>query len=290
MEDAILRLLGRRDYSPSDFHQLLSRLGLSPGDQPALQHALRRLEQNGQIIRTKGHRYIQSRQADLIPGVLRVNRQGKGFLEPDDSTVPEIVVPESATGTAFNGYHVLVRRDAAAGRRPSGREQATGAVVRILDRKRAQIVGTLQRSRQFLFVIPDDPRIPHDIYVPPARDTGRPASVGDKVVVELKAWESRHTNPEGEIIEVLGPGGNEGVDMLSVLRHYNLPAHFSKKVLSEAAAIAKTHPRGEPSPDEWRGRVDCRSHCVVTVDPDDAKDFDDAICLARDAPDRKSVV
>ncbi|MGA2173409.1 MAG: ribonuclease R [Verrucomicrobiota bacterium] len=283
MEDAILRLLGRRDYSPSDFHQLLSRLGLSPGDQPALQHALRRLEQNGQIIRTKGHRYIQSRQADLIPGVLRVNRQGKGFLEPDDSTVPEIVVPESATGTAFNGDHVLVRRDAAAGRRPSGREQATGAVVRILDRKRAQIVGTLQRSRQFLFVIPDDPRIPHDIYVPPARDTGRPASVGDKVVVELKAWESRHTNPEGEIIEVLGPGGNEGVDMLSVLRHYNLPAHFSKKVLSEAAAIAKTHPRGEPSPDEWRGRVDCRSHCVVTVDPDDAKDFDDAICLARDA-------
>ncbi len=91
------------------------------------------------------------------------------------------------------------------------------------------IVGTLQRGKQFLFVIPDDPRIPHDIYVPPARDTGRPANIGDKVVVELRAWESRHTNPEGEIIEVLGPPDAEGVDMLSVLRHYNLPLHFPKR-------------------------------------------------------------
>jgi ribonuclease R len=283
MEQAILRLLGRRDYSPSDFNQLLSRLGLAPGDQPALQQTLRRLEQNGQIIRTKGNRYIQSLQADLIPGILRVNRQGKGFLEADDPAVPEIVVAESATGTALNGDHVLVRRDITRGLRPSGREQATGSVVRILDRKHAQIVGTLQRSRQFLFVIPDDPRIPHDIYVPPARDTGRPANIGDKVVVQLKAWESRHTNPEGEIIEVLGPADSEGVDMLSILRHYNLPAHFPKKVLNEAGAIARNHLHGQPTPDELRGRVDCRGHCVVTVDPDDAKDFDDAICLGRDA-------
>jgi ribonuclease R len=283
MEEAILRLLGRRDYSPSDYAQLRDRLGVAPGDEAALQKALGALEQSGQIIRTKGNRYIQSRQADLISGILRVNRQGKGFLEPDDATVPEIVVPESATGTALNGDHVLVRRDSTRGRRPSGREQATGAVVRILGRKRSQIVGTLQRSRQFLFVIPDDPRIPHDIYVTPARPAGRLAQIGDKVVVDLKAWESRHTNPEGEIIEVLGPTGEEGVDMLSVLRQYNLPAQFPKKALQEAAAAAKTHPRGEPSAEEARGRVDCRSHCVVTVDPDDAKDFDDAICLERDA-------
>ena len=87
----------------------------------------------------------------------------------------------------------------------------------------------MRRGKQFLFVIPDDPRIPHDIYVPPARDTGRPANIGDKVVVKLRAWESRHTNPEGEIIEVLGPPDAEGVDMLSVLRHYNLPLHFPKR-------------------------------------------------------------
>jgi ribonuclease R len=276
MDDAILRLLGRKDYSPSNFDQLLGRLGLGRESQTPLQQALRRLERSGQIVRTKGNRYLQSREADLVPGVLRVNRQGKGFLDPDDSKMAEIIVPESATGTALNGDRVLVRRHD-----PRGRDEGGGAVVRILQRKHTQIVGTLQRSKQFLFVIPDDPRIPHDIYVLPPRDTGRPANIGDKVVVDLRDWESRHTNPEGEIVEVLGPPDAEGVDMLSILRHYRLPLHFPKKVLGEAAALAKTRPLGEPAAAELQGRVDCRNHIVVTIDPDDAKDFDDAICIQR---------
>src|SRR5277367_4313486 len=98
MEESILRLLGRKDYTPSDFRELLSRLGLRPESQTPLQQALRKLEQSGQIIRTKGNRYIQSREADLVPGIIRVNRQGKGFLDPEDSTQKEIVIPESATG------------------------------------------------------------------------------------------------------------------------------------------------------------------------------------------------
>src|SRR5208282_632493 len=144
-----------------------------------------------------------------------------------------------------------------------------------------QFVGTLQRGRQFLFVIPDDPRIPHDILVPEPRDVGRPAHVGDKVVVELREWESRHTNPEGEIVEVLGAPGEEGVDMLSVLRQYDLPLHFPKPVLHEAHAIGTTvHAH------DGAGRVDCRRHRVITIDPDDAKDFDDAICLERVSPEQ----
>jgi ribonuclease R len=278
MESQLLRLLSRSDYTPCNLGQLLQRLGLPAARQEPLQEALRRLEQNGQILRTKGDRYIQSRQAGLVPGRIRVNRQGKGFLEPEDSALPEIVIPESATGTAMNGDRVLVRREIARG--PAA--EATGAVVRILERARSRIVGTLRRGKQFLFVIPDDPRIPHDIYVPPARDTGRPARLGDKVVVELKAWESRHTNPEGEIIEVLGAPDAEGVDMLSVLRQYNLPLHFPKGALHDAAALARTHPQGQPPAAEWAGRVDCREQSVVTIDPDDAKDFDDAICLRRD--------
>ena len=156
------------------------------------------------------------------------------------------------------------------------REQETGTVIRILERKRTQIVGTLQRSKQFLYVIPDDPRMPHDIYVPPPRDVGRPANVGDKVVVELHEWESRNANPEGEIIEVLGAPDEEGVDMLSVLRQYDLPLHFPKNVLHEARAIGIDGRAARTA-----GREDCRAHQVVTIDPDDAKDFDDAICLQR---------
>jgi ribonuclease R len=279
MDDNILKLLGRHDYVPSNVPELLGRLGLRPNEQQPLLEALRRLEKSGRIVRTKGNRFILAQPADLIPGVIRINRQGRGFLQPDDRTVREIVVEESATSTALHGDRVLVRRDVRPGARRTEDGPVTGAVVRVLERKRSRIVGTLQQSKQFLFVIPDDPRIPHDIYVSPPRDAGRPARIGDKVVVELRHWESRHTNPEGEIIEVLGPADEEGVDMLSVLRQYNLPPHFPKGALREAELIARGQRTGEIAPGDRAGRVDCRAHPVVTIDPDDAKDFDDAICL-----------
>src|SRR5271170_4573184 len=277
MKEQIIRLLAQKDYMPANVPELLQLLRLSRNRQQELQAVLRQLEQSGAVARIKGNRYIQPRAADLIPGRIRMNRAGKGFLQPDDSDLKEIAIPESATGTALHEDRVLVRRDM---RRKSFRSDddapETGTVVRILERKRTQLVGTLQRGRQFLFVTPDDPRIPHNILVPEPHDVGRSAHIGDKVVVELREWESPHTNPEGEIVEVLGAPDEEGVDMLSVLRQYDLPLHFSKSVLHEAHAIGKTvYPRDEA------GRVDCRAHNVITIDPDDAKDFDDAICLER---------
>jgi ribonuclease R len=282
MKDQIVRLLDQKDYIPANVPELLRLLRLPPNRQQDLQGALRELEQSGRIARIKGNRYIQPREADLIPGRIRMNRQGKGFLQPDDAGLKEIAIPEGATGTALHEDRVLVRRDVRPkGLRSGAVEPDTGAVVRILERRRTQMVGTLQRGRRFLYVIPDDPRIPHDIYVPEPRDLGRPARIGDKVVVELREWESRHTNPEGEIVEVLGAPGEEGVDMLSVLRQYDLPLHFPKAVLHEAHAIGTTvHAR------DGTGRVDCRRHRVVTIDPDDAKDFDDAICLERVSPEQ----
>jgi ribonuclease R len=282
MEEQILRLLGRRDYAPATMPELLRHLRLPPTRQQELQRILHGLELSGRIARTKANRYIQSREADLIPGRIRINRQGKGFLQPDDLGLKEIMIPENATSTALHEDRVLVRRDVKPkGLRPERLEQETGAVIRILERKRTQLVGTLQQGREFQYVIPDDPRMPHDIYVPPPRDVGRPARIGDKVVVELREWESRRTNPEGEIVEVLGSPDEEGVDMLSVLRQYNLPLHFPKNVLQEARAIGTSVP-----PRELAGREDCRRHAVVTIDPDDAKDFDDAICLQRVSNDQ----
>ena len=278
MEEHILSLLGQKDYFPANVPEMLEQLRWQPNRQQELQAELRKLEQSGSITRTKGNRYILSQEADLIPGTIQINRQGKGFLRPDDSTVKEIMIPEGDTSTALHGDRVLVRRKVRTrGLRPDrGTEQETGSVIRILERKRTQIVGTLQRGRQFLYVIPDDPRITHDISVPEPRDVGRKPNIGDKVVVELQEWESRNTNPEGEIIEVLGAPDEEGVDMLSVLRQYELPLHFPKPVLAEARAIGST-----VSEHEVAGREDCRVHQVITIDPDDAKDFDDAICLQR---------
>ncbi len=278
MEEQILTLLSQKDSAPANVPEMLHQLRWTPNRQQELQRILRTLEHAGRITRTKGNRYILSLEADLIPGRLQLNRAGKGFLQPDDAGLKEIMIPEHETGTALHGDRVLVRRNVRSrGLRPErGAAQETGSVIRILERKRSQLVGTLQRGRQFLYVIPDDPRMQQDIIVPEPRDVGRKPNIGDKVVVELQEWESRHKNPEGEIIEVLGAPDAEGVDMLSVLRQYNLPLHFPKPVLQEANAIGNiVHAR------DLAGREDCRAHQVITIDPDDAKDFDDAICLQR---------
>ena len=231
MEERILDLLRRPGYTPLTAVELLVQMELPRGSQGELERALSRLERSGQVARVKrGDRFVLPLDADLVPGRIRINRQGVGFLQPDDPKMPAMRISQDATATAMHGDRILARRDVLPGSRATevGRE-ATGRVVRILERARTQLVGTLQRSRQFLFVIPDDPRIPHDIYVPPPGDVGRAAQVGDKVVVELREWRSRHVSPEGEVIEVLGPPDADGVDMLSIIRQYKLALHFPKR-------------------------------------------------------------
>jgi ribonuclease R len=276
MEQKLLKLLGSEDYVPSNVPELLLQLGMKPNQQQVLQSLLKSLEKQGKIVRTKGNRYIVAKEADLVPGVIQITRGGRGFVQPDEAGITEISISDRDTGTAMHGDRVLVRLDV-----KPGQQDKSGSVVRVLERKRTQFVGTLQRSKQFLHVTPDDPRLPGAIYVPEPRDVGRKPNVGDKVVVEITQWESKQTAPEGEIIEVLGPPDEEGVDMLSVLRHYDLPLHFPKNVLHEAQTIAKSRPDNQPSAEECKGRVDCRPHNVITIDPDDAKDFDDAICIQK---------
>jgi len=277
MEDRIIDLLSRPDYAPMNPAELGRRLGVGR-QQSELERELSRMERAGRIVQIKkGNRYALPLEADLVPGRIRMNRQGNGLLQPDDPKQPVLQIPHDATATAMHGDHVLVRRDVRPRVVRRGRPaEVTGRVVRILESARTQVVGTLQSGKQFLYVIPDDPRIPRDLIVPPPRDVGRPARVGDKVVVELREWKSRHVNPEGEIVEVLGSPDAEGVDMLSILRQYNLPLHFPKPVLQEAGSFGH-----EIKPEDRQGRVDCRAHQVVTIDPADAKDFDDAICVQQ---------
>ncbi len=278
MEDQILKLLRRKNYAPMNVPELLRALMAQPNEQQTLQAALNKLVRKGQIARIKGNRFIIPTEADLIPGRLQITRQGNGYLQPDDSSMKEIPVAANETSTALHDDRVLVRRDSRI-RFQRGREvsSVSGTVIRILERARSQIVGTLKQSPQFLYVIPDDPRLQHDIYVPQPKDLGRPARAGDKVVVELREWESRHTNPEGEIVEILGAPDEEGVDLLCVLRAYNLPLSFPRKVLQEAKQIGN-----QVTDADRAGRTDCRAHRVITIDPVDAKDFDDAFYIERD--------
>src|SRR6059036_1931768 len=277
IREQVLALLARKDYRPLDKTDIARELGLTGTQQNALRKTLRELERAGAIARIRKNRYVLPAEADLVAGKLSIHQAGYGFLIPETPGQPDIFIAAENIGTAMHGDRVVARisRDAPYGRIKGRRE---GRVIRILERAHDTVVGTLQRSRNFYYVVPDDPRFVHDIYVRPERDQqpGTSAGVGDKVVVRLDAWESRHVNPEGEIIEVLGPATAPGIDMLSIIRKYHLPAEFPKDVLDQAERISE-----QIGARQLEGREDLRKEFIVTIDPDDARDFDDAIQVEK---------
>ncbi len=268
----ILALLARKDYRPLDKDGLAKTLGRKSGVRMGLNQALRELERAGEIARIRKNRYVLPAEADLVAGKLSIHQAGYGFLTPEKPGESDIFIAAENTGTAMHGDRVVARisQDAPYGRIRGRRE---GRVIRILERAHDTIVGTLQHSRNFYYVVPDDPRLVHNVYVSPKQAA---AAAGDKVVVRLEAWESRHVNPEGEIIEVLGSASVPGVDMLSIIRKYHLPTEFPRDVLEQADRISE-----KIDARQLEEREDLRKEFTVTIDPDDARDFDDAIHVEK---------
>jgi ribonuclease R len=286
MENKLIKHLGHKRYTPSTLTEILSQLDLDPQDQPRLQRQLRELERHGAAIRIKGGRYLSASSPWLVAGRIQITKSGRGFLCADDPALPEIAIRGNDTGTALNDDKVLVLRDQEPktgfwGSPKAETESLTGSVVQVIERRRTRFVGTLRRSAKGLHVIPDDPRFSYEIRVPQPKGTALVAKAGDKVVIELGHWESRHVNPEGRITEVLGAPAADGVDMLAVLRQYGLNSAFPEQVVKEARRFGRTVPAAD-----MKGRRDCRKQLVVTIDPDDARDFDDAICLERAGANR----
>ncbi|HJW38598.1 MAG TPA: ribonuclease R [Candidatus Udaeobacter sp.] len=292
IREQVLALLERKDYRPLNNIDIARELGLTGTQRNALRRTLRELERAGDIARIRKNRYVLPVEADLVTGKLSIHQAGYGFLIPETPGQPDIFIAAENIGTAMHRDRVVARisRDAPCDRIKERRE---GRVIRILERANDTIVGTLQRSRNFYYVVPDDPRFVHDIYVRPVaavsdrrasqnlkEDRRSPrhvvATVGDKVVVRLEAWESRHVNPEGEIIEVLGPATAPGIDMLSIIRKFHLTAEFPKDVLDQAERISE-----QVDARQLEEREDLRKEFIVTIDPDDARDFDDAIHVEK---------
>ena len=277
IRERILAILASPDYRPLDKSELARALGRKSGVRMALNQVLRDLERAGEIARIRKNRYVLPAEADLVTGTLSIHQAGYGFLITEKPGEADIFVAAENTGTAMHGDRVVVRitRDQPYAR-TKGRQE--GRVIRILERAHDTIVGTLQHSRNFHYVVPDDPRIVHDVYVRPVKDrrSETVATVGDKVVVRLEPWESRHVNPEGDIIEILGPASAPGVDMLSIIRKYHLPTEFPGDVIDQANRISET-----VDARKLEGREDLRKKFIVTIDPDDARDFDDAIHVEK---------
>ncbi|MEY2555841.1 MAG: ribonuclease [Verrucomicrobiota bacterium] len=279
IREKVLALLRAPDYRPRDRDEIARALGLQGRDRVAVRKTLSELERAGEIVRVRKNRYVLPSEADLVTGKLSIHQAGYGFLVPEKAGEPDIFIAAENTGTAMNGDRVVARisRDVPT-RRAEDRHRSEGRVIRILERARDTIVGTLQHSRNFYYVVPDDPRLVHNVYVqvPPRAKLPKAPANGDKVVVRLEAWESRHVNPEGEIIEVLGASTAPGIDMLSIIRKYDLPTEFPKAVLDEANRIPQSVEQKL-----IRGREDLRDQFIVTIDPDDARDFDDAIKVEK---------
>ncbi len=281
LPDRVLSLLQGKKATPLNAATLSRRLRVPLR---TLSLTLEQLEKANRISRVRGDQWIASNSADLVTGTIQFHAKGFAFVIPPDGS-PDLHIPSEETGTALHGDLVVARIDRRAksaparGRRPTAPDRLRGTVVRILERKTSQIVGTLQKTARFFIVIPDDPRFLHNLYVPAPGTAGAPAAEpGDKVVAKLIDWKDRHTNPEGVIIERLGRATDPGIDILSIIRKFDLPSTFPPDALSESASFPPVE-----LPDHPVGREDLRSELVITIDPDTARDFDDAISL-RELP------
>ena len=277
----LLRLLGRKHYVPVGADDITKKLGLGQAQAGEVRRELRDLVRSGRVVRLPDKRFALPADEDLIAGRILMNRRGGGRVVTTDASQPAIDISPNAAGTAMHNDRVLVLVDSTVSpARRRGQRQAAGSggkVVEVLERARTQVVGTLEKSRELWYVVPSDPRITHDIYLPKLGQAAKPkARRGDRVVVEITEWPSRHNAPEGKLVEVIGNPGAPGVDVESVIRQYELPTRFPGTVKAEARRLGT-----KVTEADRRGRRDCRRHLVVTIDPVDARDFDDAISLER---------
>lgn len=267
MQKAILALLKENAGTALPRKQISHFLNIRKKEYHVFEASLTDLVREGVIKKTNGHKYL-SQQVSHFTGELRTARAGFGFVVVDDLE-DDIFISRSNLNTAFDRDTVEVQLYA----KTRGKRQE-GFVTKIHKRFREQIVGTYRKTEYYNFVIPDSPKIYRDIVVP--EDKKLPVKDGQKVLVQFDKWDNSQHNPEGHIIEVLGDADAPGVDIVSVAYSYNLPVRFSKELEKEA----KKHTAASMKK-ELKNRLDLRDLLCFTIDPADAKDFDDAVSLEK---------
>jgi ribonuclease R len=264
-------LLSHSNYQPLAEADLIRKLNIPQSETQAFLQFLAEQELTGRTMRDPRGRLVSPKKLGYSVGHLQMNERGFGFLVSSDPAEPDFYIAGDDTAHALHGDLVVARL------KKGGREgRLRGEVVRLLQRKRRHLVGVLCKTPQFYYVRPDETRIPYDIRVPAPAQA---ATLGQKVVIELGDWSDRGAIPTGKIIEVLGAPDAPGVDLLSIVRKYDLPTSFPQPVEQEAADISALI-----APAEIARREDFRRIITLTIDPDDAKDFDDALSY-RTHPD-----
>ena len=271
----VLDVFNGNPLSSFNYKQVAGRLGISDSaSRDLVKGIIEKLEQNGDLVVSKRGKY-QARQpkeqslrgtSSYLTGTLDLKPTGKGYLITETKG-EDIYIAAINTAHALNGDQVKVllfpRRK---GKKPEGQ------VVEIIKRNKTQVVGTLEVSKNFAFVVPDSQNMPVDLFIPISNLNG--GKTGQKVIAKITEWPPQSENPFGEVLHVLGTPGNNDVEMKSILAEFEFPFSFSTKCEKEADRFPEDLPA-----DEVKKRKDFRGTYTITIDPADAKDFDDAISL-----------
>ena len=267
-KNLICELITDEMYVPMKEKELAAFMQVSREERETFREVLQALLTEGRVQVTKQGKYVKPDASQPV-GTFISHAKGFGFVEIEGRE-EDLYVPEDKTGGAFHLDRVQVAL--LPGQRGKRQE---AAVVKILERGTTQVVGTYEQSQNYGFVVPDNHKIGTDIFVPKERSKG--AVTGHKVVVELTAYGDERHKPEGRVVEILGHINDPGVDIMSIVRGYDLPTEFGEKVMNQTGRVPE-----EVLESDKAGRMDLRDLQMVTIDGEDAKDLGDAVSLYQD--------
>lgn len=261
-------ILENEFYVPMKTKEIAILLQIPKAQRGELQEVLDSLVSDGTIGVSKKGKYGKPDNTAVI-GVYESTKRGFGFVSVEGWD-EDIFIQESDNGGAFHLDKVKVTIT----RKKQGDKRCEGKVIGVLEHQLMELVGTFQKSRTYGFVVPDNGKIPVDIFVPQERSMG--AMNGHKVVVKISNYGSHGKNPEGQVTEIIGHINDPGTDIMSIVRAYDIPMEFPDAVMKYLDNIPE-----EVDEKDKAGRVDFRNADTVTIDGEDAKDLDDAITLTK---------
>ncbi len=269
--DGIIEYMRQETYRPLAYKELLDVFEIyDQEDELKFSKLMGRLEKDGEVVKTRKNKYGLPDMMNLSKGIIRLSHRGYGILVPDEAGMPEVFVYGTNLNGAMHSDKVMVRIQ----QKGVNSQRPEGEVIRVISRASKELVGTFERGRHAIQVVPDDDRQIYPVYVKPSKKLK--VNNGDKVLVSITAWPTKDKNPEGKIVEVFGRKGQPGLDVLVIIKKHGLRSVFPEAVIEEAREAAQP-----VSAEEILKRRDLRNVKMVTIDGEDAKDLDDAVSIAR---------
>ncbi|BDR71511.1 ribonuclease R [Clostridium tetani] len=269
IQETLIEFMKEQAYKPMNLKELAKVFNIKGDEIEDFKKVLDYMEKDGLVVKTRTEYYGVPERMGLIVGKIQGHQRGYAFLIPEDD-IQDVFIPASGLNGAMNGDKVVVKtfKEVREGKK------SEGEVIRILNRANKTIIGTFEDSKNFGFVVPDEKRIYQDIYIPKGNVAG--AHSGDIVIAEITKWPEKRRSPEGKIVEILGKKGEKGIDILTIIKKYNLPEEFPQKVQSYLDGVPN-----EINEEEYKNRLDLRDIKIITIDGEDAKDLDDAISIEK---------